>query len=146
MEQKSEKNTVIVIGENDEDSDPLIPGEVVQSRLKQTHVFVPGLSAVPQERLAQANLKLRCLEDEGLYVQDRPTVPWWINNKMSNRLIEQDKGERWFDPSGCLNSLPDPVQRGGCCFQADHPAAGPSPGLRTAYIQVRGFVWKCAAF
>ncbi|CAL8366450.1 unnamed protein product [Gadus morhua 'NCC'] len=132
--KKSEKNTVIIIGENDEDSDPLIPGEIVQSRLKQTHVFVPRLSAVPQERLAQANLKLRCLEDEGLYVQDRPTVPWWINNKMSNRLIEQDKGERWFDPSGCLNSLPDPVQR-GCCFQADPPAAGPSPGLSTGYIE-----------
>ena len=46
---------------------------------------------VPQERVAQANLKLRCLEDEGLYVQDRPKVPWWVANKMSNRLIEQDK-------------------------------------------------------
>jgi hypothetical protein len=42
---QSEKNTVIIIGENDEDSDPLIPGEIVQSRLKQTHVFVPRLSA-----------------------------------------------------------------------------------------------------
>ena len=39
---QNEKDTVINIEERDED--PLIPGEIVQSRLQQTHVFVPSLS------------------------------------------------------------------------------------------------------
>ncbi|RXN02053.1 Coiled-coil and C2 domain-containing protein 2A [Acipenser ruthenus] len=57
------------------------------------------------------NVKPRFLQDEGLYVRERPEVSRKIWNKMENRLFKQEKGNHWFGEDGNLIALSDPIRQ-----------------------------------
>ncbi|XP_058891290.1 protein CC2D2B-like [Acipenser ruthenus] len=74
-------------------------------------LFVPGSSPVSFSEKMPPNVKPRFLQDEGLYVRERPEVSRKIWNKMENRLFKQEKGNHWFGEDGNLIALSDPIRQ-----------------------------------
>lgn len=81
--------------------------------------FVPAASRVDIERKLNADERPRFVEEEGLYLGERPRVPAGVKNRLENRILHEHEGggaragERkdWFGRDGRLVALPDPVQR-----------------------------------
>uniref|UniRef100_A0A8C4Z5I0 C2 domain-containing protein n=1 Tax=Gadus morhua TaxID=8049 RepID=A0A8C4Z5I0_GADMO len=52
----------------------------------------------------------RYLEEEGLYVGERPPVTPSNENILENRVLKQEEGRRWFGDDGRILALPDPIK------------------------------------
>ncbi|KAL5457110.1 hypothetical protein EMCRGX_G034349 [Ephydatia muelleri] len=81
-----------------------------QSR-EATVLFTPSPTPVPPEEKTPGSLPPHYLEDDGLFVGQRPNVRWTNQARMENRLLQRDKkGEGWFGEDGLLVCQPSPLR------------------------------------
>ncbi|XP_036056239.1 coiled-coil and C2 domain-containing protein 2A [Onychomys torridus] len=73
-------------------------------------LFVPSRLTVPTYKKLPENVQPRFLEDEGLYIGERPEVPRSNENIMENRLLIQEPGRKWFGDDGRILALPSPIK------------------------------------
>uniref|UniRef100_A0A3Q3W296 C2 domain-containing protein n=1 Tax=Mola mola TaxID=94237 RepID=A0A3Q3W296_MOLML len=82
---------------------------------------------VPTSIKLPENTKPRYLEDEGLYVGERPHVSLTNENILENRILKTEEGKKWFGDDGRIMALPDPIKE---CFQLEEDL---DPALQTVY-------------
>ncbi|XP_058266424.1 coiled-coil and C2 domain-containing protein 2A isoform X2 [Hemibagrus wyckioides] len=73
-------------------------------------LFIPSMRPVPASRKLPENLRPRYLEEEGLYVGERPYVSLTNQNILENRIVKQNQGMKWFGDDGRIMALPDPIK------------------------------------
>ncbi|XP_039607444.1 coiled-coil and C2 domain-containing protein 2A isoform X1 [Polypterus senegalus] len=73
-------------------------------------LYTPSALTVPTSQKVPQNMKPRYLEEEGLYVGERPEVSFTNQNILENRLIQQDEGKKWFGDDGRVMALPNPIK------------------------------------
>uniref|UniRef100_A0A3Q3M014 Coiled-coil and C2 domain containing 2A n=1 Tax=Mastacembelus armatus TaxID=205130 RepID=A0A3Q3M014_9TELE len=71
-------------------------------------LFTPSFQTVPTSVKLPDNVKPRYLEDEGLYVGERPTVSLTNENILENRILKME--EKWFGDDGRIMALPNPIK------------------------------------
>uniref|UniRef100_A0A8C8VJA3 Coiled-coil and C2 domain containing 2A n=1 Tax=Pelusios castaneus TaxID=367368 RepID=A0A8C8VJA3_9SAUR len=74
-------------------------------------LFIPSILTVPTSQKVPENMQPRYLEDEGLYIGERPTVSLSHQNILENRILRQEQGKRWFGDDGKLLALPNPIKQ-----------------------------------
>nr|XP_015200508.1 PREDICTED: coiled-coil and C2 domain-containing protein 2A isoform X2 [Lepisosteus oculatus] len=86
--------------------------ESYNSRLQKESklLFTPSLLSVPASTKMSENMKPRYLEDEGLYVGERPQVSVTNENILENRILQQEEGKKWFGDDGRIIALPNPIK------------------------------------
>ncbi|XP_012493853.1 PREDICTED: coiled-coil and C2 domain-containing protein 2A [Propithecus coquereli] len=86
--------------------------ESVHVRLQREKemLFIPSRLTVPTYKKLPENVQPRFLEDEGLYIGERPEVARTNQNIMENRLLTQEPGRRWFGDDGRILALPNPIK------------------------------------
>uniref|UniRef100_A0A3Q3W2A0 C2 domain-containing protein n=1 Tax=Mola mola TaxID=94237 RepID=A0A3Q3W2A0_MOLML len=89
-------------------------------------LFTPSFRAPTSIKLPE-NTKPRYLEDEGLYVGERPHVSLTNENILENRILKTEEGKKWFGDDGRIMALPDPIKE---CFQLEEDL---DPALQTVY-------------
>uniref|UniRef100_A0A8C8S000 Coiled-coil and C2 domain containing 2A n=1 Tax=Pelusios castaneus TaxID=367368 RepID=A0A8C8S000_9SAUR len=70
-------------------------------------LFIPSILTVPTSQKVPENMQPRYLEDEGLYIGERPTVSLSHQNILENRILRQE----WFGDDGKLLALPNPIKQ-----------------------------------
>uniref|UniRef100_A0A3Q3GAB6 Coiled-coil and C2 domain containing 2A n=1 Tax=Labrus bergylta TaxID=56723 RepID=A0A3Q3GAB6_9LABR len=73
-------------------------------------LFTPSFRTVPTSIKLPENMKPRYLEDEGLYVGERPPVSLTNENILENRILKMEEGKKWFGDDGRIMALPDPIK------------------------------------
>ncbi|KAI4894240.1 hypothetical protein NFI96_025429 [Prochilodus magdalenae] len=73
-------------------------------------LFIPSMRPVPPSNKLPENVQPRYLEEEGLYVGERPHVSLTNQNILENRILKQDEGRKWFGDDGRIMALPDPIK------------------------------------
>uniref|UniRef100_W5MK02 C2 domain-containing protein n=1 Tax=Lepisosteus oculatus TaxID=7918 RepID=W5MK02_LEPOC len=81
-----------------------------------------------------AKMNKRVLEEEGLYVRERPHVSKKQMNRMENRLLKE--GKHWFGEDGNMIALPDPV-RHSWNHKLDFPFLNDDLALKAEYVKAR---------
>ncbi|MBN3307485.1 C2D2A protein, partial [Amia calva] len=86
--------------------------EGYNSRLQKESglLFTPSLLTVPASNKVPENMKPRYLEDEGLYVGERPQVSLANQNILENRILQKEEGKKWFGDDGRIIALPNPIK------------------------------------
>ncbi|XP_058156738.1 coiled-coil and C2 domain-containing protein 2A isoform X2 [Dasypus novemcinctus] len=82
----------------------------VRMQMENEILFTPSRLTVPTYKKLPENVQPRFLEDEGLYIGERPTVPRTNQNIVENRLLTQEPGRRWFGDDGRILALPNPIK------------------------------------
>ncbi|XP_037685350.1 coiled-coil and C2 domain-containing protein 2A isoform X2 [Choloepus didactylus] len=82
----------------------------VRMQMEKEILFTPSRLTVPTYKKLPENVQPRFLEDEGLYIGERPTVPRTNQNIVENRLLTQEPGRRWFGDDGRILALPNPIK------------------------------------
>uniref|UniRef100_A0AAY4CGC1 C2 domain-containing protein n=1 Tax=Denticeps clupeoides TaxID=299321 RepID=A0AAY4CGC1_9TELE len=95
--------------------------------------FVPSTRTVPASRKLPENMQPRFLEDEGLYVGERPVVSRTNENIMENRILRQDQDKKWFGDDGRVIVLPDPIKESPTRPPLFHMEGELDPALQTVY-------------
>ncbi|XP_056096392.1 coiled-coil and C2 domain-containing protein 2A isoform X2 [Rhinichthys klamathensis goyatoka] len=96
-------------------------------------LFVPSMRTVPASSKLAENVRPRYLEEEGLYVGERPHVCLTNQNILENRILKQGEGRKWFGDDGRILALPDPIKESSSrppLFQLEDEL---DPALQTAY-------------
>ncbi|TSL61151.1 Coiled-coil and C2 domain-containing protein 2A [Bagarius yarrelli] len=73
-------------------------------------LFIPSMRPVPAACKLPENVRPRYLEEEGLYVGERPYVSLTNQNILENRIVKEDQGGKWFGDDGRILALPDPIK------------------------------------
>ncbi|XP_053178319.1 coiled-coil and C2 domain-containing protein 2A [Scomber japonicus] len=73
-------------------------------------LYTPSFQTVPTSIKLPENMKPRYLEDEGLYVGERPPVSLTNENILENRILKMEEGKKWFGDDGRIMALPDPIK------------------------------------
>ncbi|XP_059502667.1 coiled-coil and C2 domain-containing protein 2A isoform X2 [Stegostoma tigrinum] len=81
-----------------------------QQKDKQV-LFTPSVLTVPTSEKIPEDMQLRFLEDEGIYVGERPKVSRSNQNILENRLLKNKKGKKWFGSDGRIIALPNPIKQ-----------------------------------
>uniref|UniRef100_A0A3Q1BCN1 C2 domain-containing protein n=1 Tax=Amphiprion ocellaris TaxID=80972 RepID=A0A3Q1BCN1_AMPOC len=97
-------------------------------------LFTPSFRTVPTSVKLPENMKPRYLEDEGLYVGERPHVSLTNENILENRIL---KMEEWFGDDGRIMALPDPIKESSTRPPLFHMEEDVDPSLQTVYRKVR---------
>ncbi|CAN2388550.1 protein localization to ciliary transition zone [Pristimantis euphronides] len=86
--------------------------EGYHSRLQKERevLFTPSFRQVPLSLKVPDNMQPRYLEDEGLYIGERPKVSRTNQNLLENRILQQDEGKNWFGDDGNVLALPNPIK------------------------------------
>ncbi|XP_076992550.1 coiled-coil and C2 domain-containing protein 2A isoform X2 [Tamandua tetradactyla] len=79
-------------------------------QMEKEILFIPSRLTVPTYKKLPENVQPRFLEDEGLYIGERPMVLRSNQNIMENRLLTQEPGRRWFGDDGRILALPNPIK------------------------------------
>ncbi|XP_043918517.1 coiled-coil and C2 domain-containing protein 2A [Protopterus annectens] len=74
-------------------------------------LFIPSAQTVPTSQKVPENMQPRYLEDEGLYVGERPAVSLVNQNILENRMLKQQEGKKWFGDDGKIIALPIPIKQ-----------------------------------
>ncbi|XP_030584227.1 coiled-coil and C2 domain-containing protein 2A isoform X2 [Archocentrus centrarchus] len=96
-------------------------------------LFMPSFRAVPPSVKLPENMKPRYLEDEGLYVGERPTVSLTNENILENRILKMEKGKEWFGDDGRIIALPNPIKESSTRPPLFHMQEDIDPALQTVY-------------
>ncbi|XP_037830013.1 coiled-coil and C2 domain-containing protein 2A isoform X1 [Kryptolebias marmoratus] len=96
-------------------------------------LFTPSLRTVPTSVKLPENMKPRFLEDEGLYVGERPPVSQTNENILENRILRAEEGKKWFGDDGKIMALPDPIKESSTRPPLFHMEGELHPGLQTVY-------------
>ncbi|KAK1875520.1 hypothetical protein KUDE01_015321, partial [Dissostichus eleginoides] len=73
-------------------------------------LFTPSFTSVAAHVKLPDNMKPRYVEDEGLYVGERPPVSLSNENILENRILQMEEGKKWFGDDGRIVALPDPIK------------------------------------
>uniref|UniRef100_A0A3B3VBJ1 Coiled-coil and C2 domain containing 2A n=1 Tax=Poecilia latipinna TaxID=48699 RepID=A0A3B3VBJ1_9TELE len=79
------------------------------------------------------NTKPRFLEEEGLYVGQRPAVSLTNENISENRILKMAEGSKWFGDDGKILALPDPIKESSTRPPLFHMDEELDPALQTVY-------------
>ncbi|XP_067845649.1 coiled-coil and C2 domain-containing protein 2A isoform X2 [Heptranchias perlo] len=74
-------------------------------------LFTPSILTVSTSEKVPENMQPRFLEDEGIYVGERPNVSKSNQNILENRLLKNEGGKKWFGSDGRIIALPDPIKQ-----------------------------------
>ncbi|KAK7128409.1 hypothetical protein R3I94_016853 [Phoxinus phoxinus] len=96
-------------------------------------LFVPSMRTVPASSKLAENVRPRYLEEEGLYVGERPHVGLTNQNILENRILKQGEGRKWFGDDGRIMALPDPIKESSSRPPLFHLEDELDPTLQTAY-------------
>ncbi|KAK7131842.1 hypothetical protein R3I93_018415 [Phoxinus phoxinus] len=96
-------------------------------------LFVPSMRTVPASSKLAENVRPRYLEEEGLYVGERPHVGLTNQNILENRILKQGEGRKWFGDDGRIMALPDPIKESSSRPPLFHLEDELDPALQTAY-------------
>ncbi|CAL8310367.1 unnamed protein product [Lota lota] len=111
---REEEEDVFVIDQSSQDFLEVRKAEYMgyQHRLLRDSglLFTPSLLTVPSSRKLPDDAQPRYLEEEGLYVGERPPVTPSNENILENRVLKQEEGQRWFGDDGRILALPNPIK------------------------------------
>ncbi|XP_025048398.1 coiled-coil and C2 domain-containing protein 2A isoform X2 [Alligator sinensis] len=109
--------------------------ESYSERLKKErdNLFIPSMRTVPTSQKVPTNMQPRYLEDEGLYTGERPTVSFFNQNILENRIIRQEQGKAWFGDDGNILALPNPIKPSPTRPPIFSLEEGIKPELETVY-------------
>ncbi|KAI3369014.1 hypothetical protein L3Q82_025986 [Scortum barcoo] len=96
-------------------------------------LFTPSFRAVPTSIKLPENMKPRYLEDEGLYVGERPPVSLTNENILENRILKMEEGKKWFGDDGRIMALPNPIKESSTRPPLFHMEEDLDPALHTVY-------------
>ncbi|XP_042272051.1 coiled-coil and C2 domain-containing protein 2A isoform X2 [Thunnus maccoyii] len=96
-------------------------------------LFTPSFRTVPTSIKLPENMKPRYLEDEGLYVGERPPVSPTNENILENRILKMEEGKKWFGDDGRIMALPDPIKESSTRPPLFHMEEDLDPALYTVY-------------
>ncbi|XP_069555398.1 coiled-coil and C2 domain-containing protein 2A [Brachyistius frenatus] len=96
-------------------------------------LFTPSFQTVPTSVKLPENMKPRYLEDEGLYVGERPPVSLTNENILENRILKMEEGKKWFGDDGRIMALPDPIKESSIRPPLFHMEEDLDPALHTVY-------------
>ncbi|XP_072553435.1 coiled-coil and C2 domain-containing protein 2A isoform X2 [Salminus brasiliensis] len=96
-------------------------------------LFTPSTRPVPPSCKLPENVQPRYLEEEGLYVGERPPVILSNQNILENRILKQDEGRKWFGDDGRIMALPDPIKESSSRPPLYHLEEELDPTLQTVY-------------
>ncbi|XP_078534578.1 coiled-coil and C2 domain-containing protein 2A [Lissotriton helveticus] len=74
-------------------------------------LFVPSVRTVPASQKVPENMQPRFLEDEGLYIGERPKVSLSNQNILENRILQHDQAKKWFGDDGKIVALDNPIKK-----------------------------------
>uniref|UniRef100_A0A8C5LMA0 Coiled-coil and C2 domain containing 2A n=1 Tax=Leptobrachium leishanense TaxID=445787 RepID=A0A8C5LMA0_9ANUR len=97
--------------------------------------FIPTARWVPISEKVPENMQPRYLEDEGLYVGQRPEVSQTNQNIFENRILRQDEGKKWFGDDGKIIALPKPIKQSSTRPPIFFLQEGLDPALETVYVK-----------
>ncbi|KAM3938645.1 coiled-coil and C2 domain-containing protein 2A isoform 2-T2 [Leptodactylus fuscus] len=111
--------------------------EGYHSRLQKERdcFFTPSFQEVPPSQKVPENKQPRYLEDEGLYIGERPKVSRTNQNLLENRILQQDEGKKWFGDDGNILALPNPIKASPTRPPIFSLHEGIEPALETMYIK-----------
>uniref|UniRef100_A0A3Q2QNJ9 Coiled-coil and C2 domain containing 2A n=1 Tax=Fundulus heteroclitus TaxID=8078 RepID=A0A3Q2QNJ9_FUNHE len=95
-------------------------------------LFTPSFRTPTSVKLPE-NMKPRFLEDEGLYVGERPPVSLTNENILENRILKMSEGNKWFGDDGKVIALPDPIKESSTRPPLFHMEGDLDPALQTVY-------------
>ncbi|XP_026884699.2 coiled-coil and C2 domain-containing protein 2A isoform X1 [Electrophorus electricus] len=96
-------------------------------------LFTPSTRPVPAYSKLPENVQPRYLEEEGLYVGERPPVSLSNQNILENRILMQDQGKKWFGDDGRMVAQPDPIKESSTRPPLFHLEEELDPGLQTVH-------------
>ncbi|KAK2824932.1 hypothetical protein Q7C36_018859 [Tachysurus vachellii] len=96
-------------------------------------LFIPSVRPVSASCKLPENMRPRYLEEEGLYVGERPYVSLTNQNILENRIIKQDQGMKWFGDDGRIVALPDPIKESSSRPPLFHLEEELDPALQPVY-------------
>ncbi|CAH2299842.1 coiled-coil and C2 domain-containing 2A isoform X1 [Pelobates cultripes] len=97
--------------------------------------FIPSIRRVPTSEKVPENMQPRYLEDEGLFIGQRPEVSQTNQNIIENRILRQDEGRKWFGDDGKLLALPNPIKPSSTRPPIFFLHEGLDPALETVYVK-----------
>ncbi|KAG9479702.1 hypothetical protein GDO78_011629 [Eleutherodactylus coqui] len=111
--------------------------EGYHSRLQKERevLFAPSSRQVPASQKVPENMQPRYLEDEGLYIGERPKVSRTNQNLLENRILQKDEGKKWFGDDGNILALPNPIKVSSTRPPIFSLHEGIDPTLETIYIK-----------
>ncbi|XP_075714376.1 coiled-coil and C2 domain-containing protein 2A [Rhinoderma darwinii] len=111
--------------------------EGYHSRLQKERdiFFIPSFRQVPSSQKVPENRQPRYLEDEGLYIGERPKISQTNQNLLENRILQQDEGNNWFGDDGNVLALPNPIKASPTRPPIFSLHEGIDPALETIYIK-----------
>ncbi|XP_026160597.1 coiled-coil and C2 domain-containing protein 2A isoform X2 [Mastacembelus armatus] len=111
---QDEEENLFVIAQSSQDFLEIKKAEYIGYRnliQRQSELlFTPSFQTVPTSVKLPDNVKPRYLEDEGLYVGERPTVSLTNENILENRILKMEEGKKWFGDDGRIMALPNPIK------------------------------------
>ncbi|KAL6107585.1 cc2d2a [Pungitius sinensis] len=96
-------------------------------------LFTPSFRTAPASNKLPENTKPRYLEDEGLYVGERPPVSPTNENILENRVLKMEEGKKWFGDDGRIMALPDPIKESSTRPPLFHMEEDLDPALQPVY-------------
>ncbi|XP_031724303.1 coiled-coil and C2 domain-containing protein 2A isoform X1 [Anarrhichthys ocellatus] len=96
-------------------------------------LFTPSFRTAPTSIKLPENMKPRYLEDEGLYVGERPPVSPINENILENRILKMEEGKKWFGDDGRIVALPDPIKESSTRPPLFHMEEDLDPALQPVY-------------
>uniref|UniRef100_A0A3Q1IF17 C2 domain-containing protein n=1 Tax=Anabas testudineus TaxID=64144 RepID=A0A3Q1IF17_ANATE len=106
-------------------------------------IFTPSFRPVPTSVKLPENMKPRYLEDEGLYVGERPPVSLTNENILENRILKME--EKWFGDDGRIIALPNPIKESSTRPPLLHMEEDLDPALQTVYKKYANLYFSGAA-
>ncbi|KAK2835891.1 hypothetical protein Q5P01_016375 [Channa striata] len=134
---QDEEKDLFVIEQSSKDFLELKKAEYVGFRKRTQQeselLFTPSFRTVPTSIKLPENMKARYLEDEGLYVGERPPVSLTNENILENRILKMEEGKKWFGDDGRIMALPDPIKESSTRPPLFHMEDDLDPALQTLY-------------
>ncbi|XP_041861355.1 coiled-coil and C2 domain-containing protein 2A [Melanotaenia boesemani] len=128
---------LFVIGQSPQDFLEVRKAEYVRYRKRVQRdselLFTPSFQTVPTSVKLPENMKPRYLEDEGLYVGERPPISVTNENILENRILKMKEGIKWFGDDGRIMALPDPIKESSTRPPLFHMEGDLDPALQTVY-------------
>ncbi|XP_056411152.1 coiled-coil and C2 domain-containing protein 2A [Hyla sarda] len=111
--------------------------EGYRSRIQKERdiLFIPSFRPVPTSLKVPDNMQPRYLEDEGLYIGEKPKVSRTNQNLLENRMLQQDEGKKWFGDDGNILALANPIKASPTRPPIFSLHEGIDPALETIYIK-----------
>ncbi|XP_032380927.1 coiled-coil and C2 domain-containing protein 2A isoform X1 [Etheostoma spectabile] len=134
---RDEEEDLFVIEQSSRDFLEVKKAEYVgyRKRIQQESelLFTPSFRTVPTTIKLPEHMKPRYLEDEGLYVGERPKISLTNENILENRILKIEEGKKWFGDDGRIMALPDPIKESSTRPPLFHMEEDLDPALHTVY-------------